>query len=71
VNCPLNVTPGRQVYAEAKVWEGSRLQRQRQAVAKSVAAANGLCVAKAIEDAAEAKSVAAAKATDNGGRRAH
>ena len=31
-NCPLNVTPGRQVYAEARVWEGSRLQRQRQAV---------------------------------------
>jgi hypothetical protein len=32
VKCPLNVTPGRQVYAEAKVWEASRLQRQRQAV---------------------------------------
>jgi hypothetical protein len=24
-NCPLNVTPGRQVFAEARVWEGSRL----------------------------------------------
>ena len=29
VKCPLNA---RQVYAEAKVWEASRLQRQRQAV---------------------------------------